>query len=89
MSAAETYVKPESDRVRAAQSIEEMWQSECGTLAGLAVFGGGEAHLALTAVPAGSVQALAVFTQVHVVRTLIHVCNRAAECRVSACERHL
>lgn len=57
-------------------------------MAGLAVLGGGEAHLALAAVPPGSVQALAVLAQVHVVRALVHVCNTAAECSVSAREGH-
>lgn len=42
-------------------------------LAGLAVLGGGEAHLALTAVPSWSIETLAILTQVHVVRTLIHI----------------
>lgn len=45
-------------------------------MTGLAVLRGGEAHLALAAVPPGSVQALAVLAQVHVVRALVHVCGR-------------
>lgn len=42
-------------------------------LAGLVVLCGGEAHLTLTAVSAWSIQTLTVFTQVHIVCTLIHV----------------
>ena len=45
------------------------------TLAGLAVLGGGEAHLTLAAVATRGVQTLAVRTQVHVVCTLIRVCT--------------
>jgi len=47
--------------------------SERRTLAGPAVLRGSEAHLTLAAVAARCVQTLAVLTQVHVVRTLIHV----------------
>ena len=47
------------------------------TLTGLAVLCSGEAHLALTAIASRSVQTLAVLTQVHVVRTFIHVWNTA------------
>lgn len=50
-----------------------MRQNECGTLTGLAVFCGSEAHLTLAAVATRSVQTLAVLTQVHVVCALIHV----------------
>lgn len=42
-------------------------------LTGLAVFCRSEAHLALAAVASWSIQTLAIFTQVHVVCTLIHV----------------
>jgi len=45
------------------------------TLAGLAVVSRGEAHLTLAAVSSRSVQTLAVLTQVHVIRALIHVCR--------------
>lgn len=43
------------------------------TLAGLAVLCGVEAHLALAAVTPGCIEALAILTQVHVVRTLVHI----------------
>lgn len=43
------------------------------TLAGTVVLRGVEAHLALTAVPAGGIKALPVLTEVHVLRTLIPI----------------
>ena len=43
------------------------------TLAGLAVLSWSEAHLTLAAVATRCVQTLAVLTQVHVVRTFVHV----------------
>lgn len=57
-----------------------MWPNEWGTLTGLAVFCRSEAHFALAAVAAWSIQTLSVLTQVHVVCTLIHVWNRTDEC---------
>lgn len=53
-----------------------MWTEWLSTLTGFAVFCGCEAHLTLAAVAARSVQTLAVLTQVHVVRTLVHVWDR-------------
>lgn len=46
------------------------------TLAGLAIFCRSEAHLTLAAIASRGVQTLAVLTQVHIVRTLVHVCER-------------
>lgn len=45
------------------------------TLAGPAVWGWGEAHLALAAVSPRDIQALAVFTKVYVFCTLVNVCR--------------
>lgn len=71
MSAAEKKVESAGE-----SSTEGGIRRESSTLTGLAVLRGGEAHVALAAVPAGSVQALAVLAQVYVVRALVHVCNR-------------
>lgn len=46
------------------------------TLAGLAIFCRSEAHLTLAAIASRGVQTLAVLTQVHIVCTLVHVCER-------------
>lgn len=43
------------------------------TLAGLAVLCGIEAHLALAAVTPRCIETLPVLTQVHVIRTLVHI----------------
>lgn len=78
MSAAEKRV----ESAGASSTERGIKRRESSTLTGLAVLGGGEAHLALAAVPAGRVQALAVLAQVHVVRALIHVCKSATLLRV-------
>lgn len=43
------------------------------TLAGLAVLCGIEAHLALAAITPRCIETLSILTQVHIVRTFIHI----------------
>lgn len=43
------------------------------TFTGLSIRGGEEAHVTLTAEPSGQVEAVAVLTQVTVVRTLVAI----------------
>lgn len=65
--------RPRPERRWTLDLLEQQSKPWALTLAGLAVLCGIEAHLALTAVTPRCIETLSILTQVHIVRTLVHI----------------
>jgi len=65
--------RPRPERRWTLDLLEQQSKLWALTLAGLAVLGGIEAHLTLAAVAPRCIETLSILTQVHIVRTLVHI----------------
>lgn len=76
--------RPKAERRRALALLEQQSNLGALTLAGLAVLCGIEAHLTLAAVTPRCIETLSVLTQVHIVRTLVHIWRESGT-RLTGC----